>query len=110
LAPPGVRFQAGSGAATPTASGCKFIIVGTTQVFLTTQICPLTTQVFNCTQHTQNLHSAQSLMKEYPYALNEMLCIIVNMLLLHETAQSAYNGVNSGETYVSPLLSSYFIF
>jgi hypothetical protein len=49
-------------------------------------------------------------MKEYPYALNEMLCIIVNMLLLHETAQSAYNGVNSGETYVSPLLSSYFIF
>jgi hypothetical protein len=34
-----------------TANGSKFIIVGTTQVFLTTHICPLTQQVFNCTQH-----------------------------------------------------------
>jgi hypothetical protein len=37
------------------------------------------------------LYAAQSLMKEYPYALNKMLCIVVSMLLLHETAQSVYN-------------------
>jgi hypothetical protein len=39
------------------------------------------------------LYAAQSLMKEYPYALNEMLCIVINMLLLHEMVRSAYNSI-----------------
>jgi hypothetical protein len=35
------------------------------------------------------LCAAQSLMNQYPYALDEMLYIVINVLLLHEVAWSA---------------------